>query len=98
MPEYPNMSPLFRSLFVFSIFSVIAAHVSTGALEGIMSQLAPQVSMTLDKTLNTLLVGTLGQEMSVYVLLAVGAFFAFWAYMAGLASGRSRRPERYSTW
>ena len=91
------MSPLFRSLFVFATFSVLAAHVSSGALDGIMAAFAPEVSIMIDKTLHTLLVGTLGPEVSVYFLRAAGAVFALWAYMSGSA-GQYRRQERFSTW
>lgn len=92
------MRPLFRSLFVFSLFSVIAAHVSTRALEATLEGFSPSGLMMLDRLLNMLLIHPLGQELSVYVLLGAGAFFALWAYMAGLAAGRSRKQERFSTW
>lgn len=92
------MSPLFRSLFVFAAFSVIAAHVATDALAGIAMSIAPKGAMLLDTMLDRLFVGTLGPEVSVYVLLAVGAFCALWAYMSALAACQSRRQERYSTW
>ena len=92
------MRPLFRSLLVFSLFSVIAAHVATRALEATLEEYAPSGLMMLDRLLNTLLIHPLGQELSVYVLLAMGAFFALWAYMAGLVARRSRKQERFSTW
>lgn len=92
------MRPLFRSLFVFSVFSVIAAHVSTGILAEFVSDVAPRVLAKFDKILNTLLVGTLGPQISVYVILAIGAFFALWAFMAAQASQGSRGAERHSTW
>jgi hypothetical protein len=92
------MRPLFRSLLVFSLFAMIASHVSTRALETALTGVSPSALATLDRLLNTLLIHPLGQELSVYMLLGLGAFFALWAYVAGLAAGQSRKQERFSTW
>lgn len=92
------MRPLVRSLFVFSLFGLLAAHVSTGVLARTFADLAPESLVMLDRTLATLLVNPLGPEVSVWVLLAVGAFFALWAFMAGKVAMQARRQERYSTW
>ena len=92
------MSPLVRSLFVFSLFGLLATHVSTGVLGGTLGEIAPGSLGMLDRALSTVLLTPLGPELSVYVLLGVGAFFALWAYMAGAAAVRSRRQERFSTW
>ena len=92
------MRPLGRSLFVFSVFSIVAAHISTGILEGFVREVAPHGVTYLNRALDTVLINTFGPEVSVYVLLAIGAFFSLWAYMAATASRNARRQERYSTW
>jgi hypothetical protein len=85
-------------LFVLSIFGVIASHVSTGLLSRFASDLAPMGVAYLDRYLERFLVGPLGTEISIYVILGIGAFFALWAYMAGRASQETGRTERFSTW
>jgi len=92
------MRPLFRSLFVFSVFGVMAAHVSTGFLQGLVSDVAPLGVSLLDKGLNALLIRPLGPVFSICVLLGIGAFFSLWTFMSAKASGRSGPQERYSTW
>ncbi len=92
------MRPSYRSFFVFSLFVLLASHVATGVLGRFFATTAPGVVNFLDRVLRTLLVDPLGPEISAFVLLALGAFFALWAHMAGRAAGKSGRQERYSTW
>ena len=92
------MRPSYRSFFVFSVFALLATHVATGVLERTFAKAAPGVVSLLDRVLRTLLVDPFGPEIAAFVLLGLGAFFALWAYMAGLAAERTGRPERYSTW
>lgn len=92
------MRPLFRSLFVLSIFGVIASHVSTGILSRFASDIAPMGVAYLDRYLQRFLVGPLGPEVTIYVILGIGSFFALWAYMAGRAREETGRTERFSTW
>ncbi len=92
------MRPLFRSLFVLSIFGVLASHISTGLLSGFATDIAPLGVAYLDRYLERYLIGPLGPEISIYVVLGVGAFFALWAYMAGRAKEETGTIERFSTW
>ena len=92
------MRPLFRSLFVFSVFGLIASHVATGLLSRFISEIAPWGVTMLDRFLTRYLIGPLGLEVTIYLILGIGAFFALWAYMAGRASQETGTTERFSTW
>ncbi len=92
------MRPGTRSFFVFSVFVLLAAHVATGVLDRTFSKVAPGAVSVFDRLLRRLLVDPFGPEIAAFVLLALGAFFALWAYMAALGAGKTGRRERHSTW
>ena len=92
------MRPLFRSLFVFSIFGVLAAHVSTGVLRKVFGSTFPDVVPVIDHGLDAVLLGTFDARTSICVLLGVGAALALYTYLDARATARSRGSERFSTW
>lgn len=90
------MRPLFRSLFVLSVFGVLAAHVSAGALRPLLEDTA--ALSLLDRSLQVLLITPFGRDIAVYALLGLGALLALWAYFAAHMSDRHGRGQSYSTW
>lgn len=92
------MRPLFRSLFVFAVFGVIATHVSTGFLSGFASDGVPYGVVFLDQMLIKYLVRPLGADMSILVLYGVGAVLAIWTYVSGVSAKQTSQGQRHSTW
>lgn len=92
------MRPLFRSLFVLSLFAVLAAHVSTGLLRDLAEDSAPQLLGILDRGLRLLLVEPFGRTGAVYALLGLGAVFAVWAYVSAMIAARRGKGQSFSTW
>ncbi len=94
--ETQTMRPLFRSLFVLSVFGVLAAHVSVGALRALLD--GTTVLALIDRILQVLLITPFGRDIAVFALLALGAVLALWAYIAAQMSDRHGRGQSYSTW
>ena len=92
------MRPLIRGLFVLSVFAVLAAHVSTGVLAGMVEGFAPRLVLLLDRALFIALVRPMGQEAAVYALLIIGAGLAIWSYASAAAAAKMGKVERHSTW
>jgi hypothetical protein len=90
------MRPLIRSLFVFSVFGVIAVHISTGFLSNFASENAPLGVLFLDRMLFNYMIRPLGADFSVLLLYGIGTVAAIWTYMTGSRS--TRATQRHSTW
>ena len=92
------MRPVIRSLFVLSVFGVLAAHVSTGFLQGLLESSAPALLGPLNRSLQVLLIAPFGREVAVYALLGLGGLLALWAYVAAQLDARQGRGQGHSTW
>ncbi|MEM0949048.1 MAG: hypothetical protein AAGK37_16745 [Pseudomonadota bacterium] len=90
------MRPMIRSVFVLSIFGVLAAHVSSGALYLLLEGTAAM--SLLDSALHSLLIGPFGREVAVYSLIGLGGLLALFVYVTAQASQRHGRGQSYSTW
>ncbi len=90
------MRPLIRSVFVLSVFGLLAAHVSTGALNTLLE--GTTALSLLDRTLHGLLIAPFGRDMAAYALLGLGALMALWVYVVAQMSDRHGRGQSYSTW
>ena len=90
------MRPLIRSVFVLSLFGLLAAHVSTGALNALLEGTA--ALSLIDRSLHSLLISPFGRDVAVYVLLGLGAIFALGIYFTTQASEKHGRGQSYSTW
>ncbi|MEM9343138.1 MAG: hypothetical protein AAGA87_08845 [Pseudomonadota bacterium] len=86
-----RMRPLFRSLFVLSIFALLTAHLSSGILR---DWLAPGVVGMIDDMLRTMLIDPLGRPLAIKVLLGLGIGATVLTYL----TGRNERVHRHSTW
>ena len=89
------MHPLFRSLFLLSMFAIPAAHLTSGVLWTLMGGFAPGIAASVDRVLALALVRPLGTTTSVYLLLGIGMTVAVLSYMKG---SRQSQPERHQTW
>ena len=92
------MRPLFRSLFVLSLFAMLAAHVSTGLFHEMVGDGGSSVVGLLDYWLRLLLVEPFGRAAAIYALLGLGAIFAVWAYVGAAMAARRGRGQTFSTW
>lgn len=90
--------PFFGALLVFSVFGLIAGHISEGWLTAPLSSVSPDALLFANRWIEEWLVTPLGREVSVNVVLCLGGFAALWTYTTNRASGRARRQERFSTW
>ena len=89
------MHPLFRSLFLLSLFAIPAAHLTSGVLWTLMGNAAPGVAASVDRVLALALVRPLGTTTAVYLLLGTGTALAVLSY---LKASRQGRTERHQTW
>lgn len=92
------MRPLFRSLFVLSMFGVLAVHVSSGLLRPWLERVVPEAATMLDRALMVLLIAPLGRDQAVTLLFGMGAVLSVWAYLAAARQARRGKAERHQTW
>lgn len=92
------MRPLFRSLFILSVFGLLSAHVSRGVLRDFFDGETPALLGLLDQWLGTLLVDPLGRPMAVNVLLGTGGVLALVAFIMSSTGGSQGSTQRHSTW
>ncbi len=91
------MRPVIRALFVLSFFGVLAMHVSTGLLRGLIEDSAPWLLSLIDAFLRTMLIAPLGRDVTILGLWAAGGILALLAFIFTPAT-KGGEGEKRSTW
>ena len=91
------MRPLFRSLFILSVFGLLATHISSGLGSDLGGSALQAVIGVADRWLRILLVDPLGRELTVLLLWGAGGALAVWSFVTGAIQARGS-DQRHSTW